>query len=560
MPPPFVLVTAGHLARRTAGRELLHLAVDDWAARTPERPAIINATRGTRLSWRELAAASRALAGHLATMGLGKGDYFATSLPFLTEHIILAYACFRLGVIHVPLDMRLGASEVLESLAKVKARAYAFPGRTPLTDFRELAVAVSLHCPTVEEFFQFSPPEECRDFANCATRLLNAPDLPMPAVELSPHDGAQVIFTSGSTGSPKPALLSHGSIIAQNVCLGTAFEFGPAQRVLLNLPPSHVGGQAEILMTGLYHGGTTVLLESFDAALSLDAIEGYRVTLLGQIPAMFQLEWRLAGYAGRDLSSLRAAVYGGQAVPRLFLQQMLAMAPRIGTGLGLTESSGFCTYTALTGQVDELAGTLGWAMPVYPYTIRAAMRADGLAGEELGAGQLGHVCFRGPQNFLGYVNHAAATAEVLSRDGWLYTGDLGRATGRGLELSGRAKFVVKTAGYQVFPGDVEAHFATLPPVAQCGVVGQPHAHWGEALVAFVERRAGAELTPADLRRHARGLAGYMRPRHYVVLDAGAMPLNRAAKVDLLRLRDMAAAEIAALSQRGRWDGGADEAV
>ena len=163
---------------------------------------------------------------------------------------------------------------------------------------------------------------------------------------MTERDGAQVIFTTGSTGSPKPALLSHRGIACQNLCLGTAFHFTPDQRVLCNLPASHVGGQAEVLMTTLFMGGTAVTLEVFDAVKSLEAIERLGVTLIGQIPAMFQLEWRTADYGRRNLASLRTAVYGGQAVPRPFLDEMLEMAPRIATGLGLTETSGFCTYTA----------------------------------------------------------------------------------------------------------------------------------------------------------------------------------------------------------------------
>jgi acyl-CoA synthetase (AMP-forming)/AMP-acid ligase II len=102
---------------------------------------------------------------------------------------------------------------------------------------------------------------------------------------------------------------------------------------------------------------------------------------------------------------------------------------------------------------------------------------------------------------------------------------------------------------------VESHFSHLTgQVASVGVVGHEHALWGEAMVAFVEKRPGAILTEADLRRHARSLAGYMRPMHYVVLEAGEMPLNRSVKVDVLKLQEMARVEVARLRERGRWDG------
>ncbi|MGA3099231.1 MAG: long-chain fatty acid--CoA ligase, partial [Bryobacteraceae bacterium] len=124
-----------------------------------------------------------------------------------------------------------------------------------------------------------------------------------------------------------------------------------------------------------------------------------------------------------------------------------------------------------------------------------------------------------------------------------------------LRLAGRAKWVVKTAGYLVYPGDVEAHIAMLAgQVANVGVVGQPHARWGEALVAFVEKLPSADLSEAALRRHARAIASYMRPLHYVILAPGAMPLNRTGKVDTLRLQHWAGEEVQKLRSRGRWDG------
>jgi acyl-CoA synthetase (AMP-forming)/AMP-acid ligase II len=106
----------------------------------------------------------------------------------------------------------------------------------------------------------------------------------------------------------------------------------------------------------------------------------------------------------------------------------------------------------------------------------------------------------------------------------------------------------------VFPGDVEDHFSALSDrVANVGVVGQPHRIWSEGIVAFVGKLRGADLSEAELRKHARSLTSYMRPLHYVVLEAGAMPLNRTAKVDVARLREMAAEEVRKLRERGRWD-------
>jgi acyl-CoA synthetase (AMP-forming)/AMP-acid ligase II len=556
--PPAPQVTLEQFEVEYRHRHLIHAAVDHWAAQRPGDAAILNASRGSRLTWAELQRGSMALAAELSRMGFRKGDFLAASLPLLNEHILLEYACFRLGVIHAPLDLRLQPAEVLRCLSLIRARGYAFPGKLPGVDFAALAEAARRRCDSVEHWIQFAPSGECLagavSFADVIARAASgAATVPSDVTE---RDGAQVIFTTGSTGSPKPALLSHRGIACQNLCLGKAFHFTPQQRVLCNLPASHVGGQAEVLMTTLFMGGTAVTLEVFDAVKSLEAIERLGVTLIGQIPAMFQLEWRTADYARRNLASLQTAVYGGQAVAKPFLDEMLKMAPQIATGLGLTETSGFCTYTALTNDAAALARGIGWPMPAYPMSVRQPMNGDGSAGAEVVAGEIGHVCFSGPQTFLGYVNDPEATAATLSSDGWLYTGDMGRVDEHGLHFSGRAKWVLKPSGYQVFPGDVETHFSSLAAqVANIGVVGHPHRMWSEGIIAFVEKRPGADLTEAALRKHARSLTAYMRPLHYVILEPGAMPLNRTAKVDMVRLQELAKEEVARLRERGRWDAG-----
>lgn len=519
---------------RFRARQTLAGVIDEWAQRTPEAPAVLNATRGSSLTYAELRSKSAAVACALARLGFRKGDFLATSLPLTDDHIILEYGCFRAGVIHVPLDLRLSREELLRSLRLVGARGYA----TALPHNVE---------GDVEGLERIWDAEQLHDFIS---RAAEPPAAGLP--EVLPEDGAQVIFTTGSTGRPKAAVLTHLGITVQNYCLGAAFEFA-GHRILVNLPPSHVGCQSELLMTTFFWGSTAVTLEIFDAGKSLEAIERHRIELIGQIPAMFHMMWRHSEYESRDLKSIQAAVYGGQSVAKPFLEKLRTMAPRIGTGLGLTETSGFCTYTPLTADAGRVAASLGDAAPIYPMSIREPMRGDGSAGAELPPGEVGHVCFRGPQTFAGYVHDEESTRKTISSDGWLYTGDMGSVDAAGLHFSGRAKWVIKPAGYQVFPGDVEEHFCALSDkVASCGVVGVPHPIWVEAIVAFVEKRPGVELTEAELRKHARSLTSYKRPLHYLIVEPGQMPLNRVAKVDTLRLRELAELEVQQLQKRGRW--------
>jgi fatty-acyl-CoA synthase len=551
---------------------LLHGVVSKWARERPDDLAIVNADTGDEVSWKRFEESTTALALKLLDMGFRKGDYFATSLPLLTEHVMLEYACFKIGVVAVPLDLRLKAPEVIRSLGLVEAKGFAFLGETPAADFRELGKAVMEHCPFVEHFVQFSAPGDTIDGATSAFVLAAEAKELATAAMAKPEDsallkifmetsaaidegeGALVIFTTGSTGYPKPALLSHRSITCQNMCLGAAFGMGGHTRMLVNLPPSHVGCQTEQLMTTFFFGGTAVILHIFDPEKSLRAIEDHKVNSFGQIPALFALEWRLPGYKDFDLSSLQFALYGGQTVTRQFLDQLATMAPGFGSGLGLTETAGFCTYTPLDGTVDDILAGLGYDMPVYPICIRAKMKKDGAAGDEMPPGEPGHICFSGPQNFLGYVNAPEATAATISTDGYLYTGDMGFYDDKGLHFSGRAKHVIKPKGYQVFPAQIEDHFCELRElVAGCAVVGVEHEVFSEGIVAFVETQPGAELGEEALGEHARGLAAYMRPLHYVVLEQGGIPLNRVAKTDYVTLAETARKAVDDLREKGGWD-------
>ncbi|HYH00058.1 MAG TPA: class I adenylate-forming enzyme family protein [Terriglobales bacterium] len=545
---------------RFADRHLVHNIVRKWAKEKPGAPAIVNADRGTSLDWATFDAETNKLARAVQGLGLRKGDFVATSLPLTTEHIIFEFACFKAGVIVAPLDLRLAPAEVIRCINVIGAKAFVFLGKSPLADFRDLGRAVHNNCASVQHLIQFSPPEELIEGAQAFESLSNPAGQELTG-EVSENDGALVIFTTGSTGSPKPALLSHRNITCQCMCISQAFFEGDnGTRMLVNLPASHVGCQTELMMGTLFGGGTAVILETFDAVRSLRAIPEHKVKKIGQIPALFNFEWRLRDYSSYDLSSLDFAAYGGQQVSPAFMKKMAAMAPRIATGLGLTESAGFCTYiledsASASSDGAAILNSLGIAMPVYPFTIRQAMRDDGSASDELTTGEIGHVCFRGPQTFLGYINDPEATARTISTDGWLYTGDLGFRDERGhLHMTGRAKWVIKSFGYQIFPADVENHIALLEDkVASCAVVGAEHAIISEGIVAFVEKKPGAEPTLQELDRHARGLSAYMRPRHWVILEPGQMPLTRTVKPDYVRLSQMAREEIARLRAAGKWD-------
>jgi acyl-CoA synthetase (AMP-forming)/AMP-acid ligase II len=576
------------------GPKLLADVVEKWAAERPDDIALIDADEGRFVSWKEFDNIVNVIAFKLMDMGIIKGDIVVTMLPLLLEHIFLSYACFKLGAIFCPLDVRLKEDEVVQSVKLLKdARriVYVHPddtdsedkwGRKKFYAFKQTARAVRKNCPFVKDFIQFGPQEDADEGtigvlvftkearANYVKLFRDPPAFAAKMAELQKRknsvdplkDGCMIIYTTGSTGFPKPAILSNGGIIAQNLCMSKAFNISIQDRMLVNLPPSHVGCQTEQLMTTLYGGGIAVILHAFKAERSLMAIERYKVTAFGQIPSLFVMEWRLKkkygalkDYEEYDLSSLRFALYGGQAVSRKFLEKLKAMAPFFGSGLGLTEMSGFVSYTPFGKDVtvDDILSSLGHDFPITPLSIRKPMNPDGTAGEEMPEGPdgIGEVCYSGPQVFLGYYGNPEATRKAISKEGICYTGDLGYKDKKGLHLVGRGKFVVKPKGYQVFPPEIEEHVQKIPEVALAAVCGSKHEVFSEGVVCFIEFNRGKSVPVETFMSHVEKLAAYKRPSLYVVLKQ--IPLNRVDKNDYKRLYEVVEKYVDKAREMGGWD-------
>jgi acyl-CoA synthetase (AMP-forming)/AMP-acid ligase II len=538
-----------------------------YAKKKPKELAIIEHNTGEKVSWEQFDISVSAFTAKLLSVGLQKGDIIATSLPLLKEHVYLMYACYRSGIIIAPLDLRLKTKEVQYCLDRMKPKAYFFLGKTPVADFRPIVAEVMKTSPYIQHWVQFQKESEfimegavsiaefVKDIQTIFIQSLETGSVKTAREKVEKRDACLIIFTTGSTGSPKPALLCHEGILTQNIGLGVGFEVTESDRFLVNLPPSHVGCTTEQLATTIYGGGTLVLLHIFNPQLSLEAIQTHKVTCIGQIPALYNMEWLLPNYKEYDLSSLRFAIYGGQAVSRDFLVKMKSMAPRIGTGLGLTETSGFCTYTDVDADVDEIVKSIGYDMPLCPVSIREPMNADGSAGKEKAKGETGEICFSGPQIFLGYLGDLENTRKTISTEGICYTGDLGYYDDEGLHFSGRSKLVIKPKGYQVYPDDVEHHISEKlkGKVNMVAIVGAEHNVFSEAIIAFVEPLPGVEVTPEDILKACEDISAYSRPSHVELIQPGQFPLNRVAKTDYVVLKEEAKKIVEKLRSEGKWD-------
>ena len=314
--------------------------IDKWAVQRPDHVAMVQFEDEKSITYKQFASLVDFFALRLLDMGIEQGDRVATQLVLVPEHMILMYACFKIGAIIAPLDVRLTENEVVRDVNKISPKAFFFLGKTPVKDFRKVGQAVKQGCPSVEHLVQFTPdpgPGELLDGALAITQMMDKKRLVWLKLKniftgglakaygkIGPRTPALIIYTTGTTGEPKPALLCHENIIVQNQILFRAFEQNVSLDkfvCLVNLPPSHVGCVTETFMTTLFAGGTAVLLRIFDAKNSLEAIQKHKITVLGQIPTMFRMLWNLPDYGDYDLSSLEFVVYGGSSVDLGFLKK-----------------------------------------------------------------------------------------------------------------------------------------------------------------------------------------------------------------------------------------------
>jgi fatty-acyl-CoA synthase len=555
---------------------LLNSYIEKWAKEQPEKPALIQHEDDKTITYKKFNELVDFFALRLLDMGIKKGDRVATMLVLVPEHVLLMYACFKIGAIIAPLDVRLKEWEVVRDLNKIQPKAFFFLGKTPIIDFREMGKAVRDNCPYVEHLVQFTPnpgPGELLEGATSITDMMAkrkliglklknifTRGLEKAYARIDTKTPALIIFTTGTTGEPKPAVMCHENIIVQNEVLNRGVGLdGKDMIMLVNLPPSHVGCVTEQLMTTLYLGGTAVLLRIFDPKLTLEAIEKHKVGFFGQIPTQFRMEWALPEYNNYDLSSLKCAIYAGSAVDTVFLKQLAQMAPDFGTGIGMTETAGFYSYTPRGISVEEMAGQVGMAFEdLAPITIRKAVQEDGTAGEDLPEGDIGEICVTGPIVFQGYYNMPEETDRAITRDGWLYTGDLGffkdMGSYKALYLAGRRKFVIKQKGFQVFPDEVQDFIASHPKVDIVDVVGVKHKIFDEGIFVFIRPKKGEQLTADEIMEHCQGIASYKRPQHVEVWPQDKeFPLTRVAKVDKKELKIMAESIVEELRKKGKWD-------
>jgi malonyl-CoA/methylmalonyl-CoA synthetase len=364
--------------------------------------------------------------------------------------------------------------------------------------------------------------EELQDFLGAAP---NTYEGGLPDGE----DLAAIAYTSGTTGRSKGAMLLHRNLVANAEAVCTAWRWTADDVLLLALPLFHVHG----LMVGahgtFFAGAGAELHRKFDAATVYDALLDGRVTMFFGVPTMYTRLLREAALREERPRPLRLYVSGSAPLsPQTFDEFERLFGERILERYGMTE-----TVMNLTNPYDgeRKPGTVGM-----PFPGQEARVVDVKSREPLPAGEVGEIEVRGPHVFAGYWKRPDATEESFDEDGWFRTGDLGYVDEEGyFTISGRAKELIISGGYNVYPREVEEVIEGCPGVSEVAVVGLPDPEYGERVVAAVVRDY-PDLSAAKVKEFCREtLASYKKPRDVVFVDA--LPRNALGKVLKHEVRD-----------------------
>ncbi len=492
----------------------LALTLQETARRYADKIAL-TAGEG-RVSYAELDAAANRVANALRALGVQQGEKVAIMLPNAIEFPMVFYGVLKAGGVAVLLNAMLKAGEIQHILTDSGAAALlAWDGCADIAS--EALVGV----PSCRHLLRVPGDDRTGHGASSLAALLPqvSPACDMAAV--APGDTALIFYTSGTTGQPKGVEHSHLAAFLWAVNrVPVERGLGEKSVSLAVFPFSFLAGLMNLL-TIVYVGGRLVLLERFDPARALAAIERERVTTISAVPHAYA---RLVAEMERgryDVSSLVSCSMGGAPPTRGLLEAIeraFAVIPRV--SYASTETGTVATTPADVRPAPGCVGRPWWGVEV---------RIGDDDDNPLPPGVLGEILVRSPMVMKGYYERPQETAEAL-RNGWLHTGDIGYLDESGyLYVIDRKKTMINRGGFKVYPAEVERVLLTHPAVAEAAVVGVPDSVRGEEVKAYVVLKPGMAVTADEIVAYCRQrLASYKLPR--LVEFRTHLPRNPQGKV------------------------------
>jgi malonyl-CoA/methylmalonyl-CoA synthetase len=491
---------------------------DLFVARAPHHEKLaLETADATALTYGELFARSAQAAHALAVLGVRPGDRVAAQIEKSTDAVVLALACLRAGAVLLPLNTAYTLAEIEYFLGDAEpALTLCRPDR--LEPVRTLARKLDL--PRVESL------GVARD-GTFAERIAAAPIM-FETVPRARADLAAILYTSGTTGRSKGAMLTHENLASNALTLVDCWRFAPGDRLIHALPVFHTHGLFVAINVALLSGATMIYMNKFDPDAVIAAMPG--ATSLMGVPTFYTRLIDHPGLGREACANMRLFVSGSAP---LLAETHRAWRER--TGFAILERYGMTETNMITSNPydgERRPGTVGFALP--GVSVRIANPEDGAPVE---AGRVGVVEVKGPNVFTGYWRMPEKTAQEFRADGYFITGDLARVDPQGyIHIVGRAKDLVISGGFNVYPKEVESEIDAIEGVLESAVFGVAHPDFGEGVTAAVVPRPGAALTEQAILTALGGrLAKFKAPKRIIIVES--LPRNAMGKVQKAALRD-----------------------
>jgi malonyl-CoA/methylmalonyl-CoA synthetase len=487
-------------------------------AAIPDRQkALIELSGGARISYGEVFDLAGKLAGHLIRRGVVPGDRVAVQVEKSWQNLALYLACLRAGAVFLPLNTAYPLAELEYFLGDAEP---AFVVVAPQNEDGVCKLCARIGKATVESLGangEGSLPKAAADAK------------PAPAVSRGPDDLAAILYTSGTTGRSKGAMLTHDNLLSNARVLVDYWRFTANDVLLHALPIFHTHGLFVACNVLLLSGGSTIFLPKFDADEVIRLLP--KATSMMAVPTFYVRLLDEPGFT-RDLTRHMRLFTSGSAP--LLPETHYTFRERTGHAIleryGMTETN---MNTSNPYDGDRIPGTVGFPLPGVEVRV-----ADPEAGRALAQGEIGVIEVRGPNVFTGYWRMPEKTKAEFREDRFFITGDIGKIDARGyVHIAGRAKDLVITGGYNVYPKEVETELDAIEGVIESAVIGLPHPDFGEGVTAVLVCEKEANLAEADVIDALKErLAKFKQPKRVFFVDE--LPRNAMGKVQKNVLREI----------------------
>jgi len=538
--------TGYKLHERTLGQWLEY-----WAETTPDKEYIVYSDRDLRFTWKQFNERVDNLAKGLLAIGVEKGSnvgIWATNVP---DWLTFLYATAKIGAVLVTVNTNYKQNELEYLCENSDMHTLCITDGTWECDYVDMTYKMlpelrdsqrghleSKRFPCMKNVVYIGM-EKHRGMYNTAELLLlgkNIEDDQLNAIKstVSCHDVCNMQYTSGTTGFPKGVMLTHYGIANDGYFTGENMGFTQDDKLCVCVPLFHCFGVVLATMNCLTHGCTEVMVEKFDPLVVLASIHKERCTAVYGVPTMFIAELNHPMFSMFDLSCLRTGIMAGSLCPVELMKQVSEkMFMTITSVYGLTESSPGMTQTCLNDTFEQRCTTVGRDFPFVEVKV-----LDPETGEECPVGVQGEMCCKGFNVMKGYYKNPEATAEVIDKNGFLHSGDLGVKDEHGFyKITGRIKDMIIRGGENIYPREIEEFLYKMPGIKDVQVAAVPSKKYGEAVGAFIILEEGVKMEPEDVQDFCRGkIARYKIPKYVFFIDQ--FPLTGSGKIQKFKLKEM----------------------